>query len=109
MDMMTGLLEGPKARGALLLKSVFNPPWAVRIEDRAPLTVLTLVRGSGWLLPDDAPASAWSDAVQSLLVEPALAAQLGATARGVLDREHDSARIADATLALIERARAGRG
>ncbi|MEU2389694.1 AraC family transcriptional regulator [Streptomyces sp. NPDC007369] len=52
MDMMTGLLEGPKARGALLLKSVFNPPWAVRIEDRAPLTVLTLVRGSGWLLPD---------------------------------------------------------
>ncbi|MFD7626779.1 AraC family transcriptional regulator [Streptomyces sp. NPDC059851] len=52
MDMMTGLLEGPKARGALLLKSVFNPPWAVRIEDRAPLSVLTLVRGSGWLLPD---------------------------------------------------------
>ncbi|MFJ9790763.1 AraC family transcriptional regulator [Streptomyces globosus] len=52
MDMLSGLLEGPKARGAVLLKSVFDPPWAVRIEDRAPLTVMTMVRGEGWLLPD---------------------------------------------------------
>ncbi|MBT2454832.1 AraC family transcriptional regulator [Streptomyces sp. ISL-86] len=52
MDTLTGLLEGPKARGAFLLKSVFNPPWAVRIEDRAPLSVVTMVHGSGWLLPD---------------------------------------------------------
>ncbi|WP_284581868.1 AraC family transcriptional regulator [Streptomyces sp. 2P-4] len=52
MDMMSGLLEGPKARGAVVLKSVFDPPWAVRIEDRAPLTVMTMVRGEGWLLPD---------------------------------------------------------
>ncbi|MFD9336931.1 AraC family transcriptional regulator [Streptomyces sp. NPDC060028] len=52
MDTLTGLLEGPKARGAFLLKSVFNPPWAVRIEDRAPLSVMTMVSGSAWLLPD---------------------------------------------------------
>lgn len=36
MDTLTGLLEGPKARGAFLLKSVFNPPWSLRVEDRAP-------------------------------------------------------------------------
>ncbi|GGQ34998.1 AraC family transcriptional regulator [Streptomyces virginiae] len=53
MDMLTGLLEGPQARGAFLLKSVLNPPWAMRIEDRAPLSVATMVRGSAWLLPDD--------------------------------------------------------
>jgi len=64
-----------------------------------------LVHGaSGWLLPDDAPASTWSDAVQSLLVEPALAARLGAMARAVLERDHDPQRIAAETLALVERA-----
>ncbi|AYV32509.1 Xylose operon regulatory protein (plasmid) [Streptomyces sp. ADI95-16] len=52
MDTLTGLLEGPKARGAFLLKAVYNPPWAVRIEDRAPLSVATMVRGSSWVLPD---------------------------------------------------------
>ncbi|MEW1639554.1 AraC family transcriptional regulator [Streptomyces sp. NPDC093801] len=53
MDTLTGLLDGPKARGAVLLKSVFDPPWAVRIEDRAALSVITMVRGTAWLLPDD--------------------------------------------------------
>lgn len=53
MDTLTGLLEGPNARGAFLLKSVLNPPWALRIEDRAPLSVVTMVHGSAWLLPDE--------------------------------------------------------
>lgn len=52
MDTLTALLEGPKARSAFLIKSVFTPPWAVRIEDRAPLSVMTMVHGSAWLLPD---------------------------------------------------------
>ncbi|RSS83385.1 AraC family transcriptional regulator [Streptomyces sp. WAC06614] len=53
MDTLTGLLEGPKARGAFLLKSVFNPPWSLRVEDRAPLSIVTMVHGEAWLLPDD--------------------------------------------------------
>lgn len=52
MDTLTALLEGPKARSAHLIKSVFSPPWSVRIEDRAPLSVMTMVHGSAWLLPD---------------------------------------------------------
>ncbi|MFD4246289.1 AraC family transcriptional regulator [Streptomyces sp. NPDC058525] len=52
MDTLTGLLEGPNARGAFIQKSLLNPPWAMRIEDRAPLSVVTMVRGSAWLLPD---------------------------------------------------------
>ncbi|MGW6985413.1 AraC family transcriptional regulator [Streptomyces sp. NPDC054932] len=54
MDTLTGLLEGPKARGAFLLKSVFNPPWSLRVEDLAPLSVVTMVHGNAWLLPDHA-------------------------------------------------------
>ncbi|WP_346096488.1 AraC family transcriptional regulator [Streptomyces olivaceiscleroticus] len=52
MDTLTGLLESPKARGAFLLKSVFQPPWGLRIEDRAPLSVVTMLRGDAWVLPD---------------------------------------------------------
>ncbi|MDS1272458.1 AraC family transcriptional regulator [Lipingzhangella sp. LS1_29] len=51
MDALTALLEGPKARGAFLLRSVFNPPWALRVEDQAPVSVVTVVRGEAWLLP----------------------------------------------------------
>ncbi|MEV5934193.1 AraC family transcriptional regulator [Streptomyces sp. NPDC052079] len=52
MDPLTGLLEGPRARGAFMIRACFDPPWAVRVEDRAPLTVMLLVRGEAWLLPD---------------------------------------------------------
>ncbi|MEV3993988.1 AraC family transcriptional regulator [Streptomyces sp. NPDC049837] len=52
MDALTGLLEGPKARGAFLLRSVFNPPWALRVEDRAPISLVTMVHGDAWVLPD---------------------------------------------------------
>jgi AraC-like DNA-binding protein len=52
MDALAALLEGPKARGAFLLKSVFNPPWSLRVEDRAPVSVVTMVRGAAWVLPD---------------------------------------------------------
>ncbi|ROR44573.1 AraC family transcriptional regulator [Kitasatospora cineracea] len=54
MDPLTALLAGPRASGAFLLRSVFDPPWSLRIEDRAPLTVLTTVRGEGWVVPDGA-------------------------------------------------------
>ncbi|MDO3705219.1 AraC family transcriptional regulator [Micromonospora sp. C28SCA-DRY-2] len=53
MDGLTGLLDGARARGAFLLRSVLDPPFALRIEDRAPLTVVALVRGAAWVVPDD--------------------------------------------------------
>ncbi|WP_130348836.1 AraC family transcriptional regulator [Herbihabitans rhizosphaerae] len=48
MDALAGLLEGPRARGAWLLRMILDPPWAVRIEDRAPLTLVTMMRGESW-------------------------------------------------------------
>ena len=47
---MAALLDGPRARGAFLLRILLDPPWSLRIQDEAPLTVLTLVRGSAWII-----------------------------------------------------------
>ncbi len=49
---MAGLLEGPRARGAFLMRSVLTPPWSLRIQDRAPLTLVAMVRGGAWVIPD---------------------------------------------------------
>ena len=45
MDAVAGLLDGPRARGAFLLRSSMDPPWSLRIEDEAPLTLVAMVRG----------------------------------------------------------------
>ncbi len=56
MDALTGLLDGPRARGAFLLRSIMNPPWSVRVQDRAPLSLVALMRGEAWVVPDDGGA-----------------------------------------------------
>ena len=55
MDAVAGLLDGPRARGAFLLRSLLDPPWAFRIEDRAPLTVVAMLRGQACVRPEHAP------------------------------------------------------
>lgn len=52
MDALTSLLDGPRARGAFLLRSVLDPPWSLRIQDRAPLTLIAVVRGEAWVVHD---------------------------------------------------------
>jgi AraC-like DNA-binding protein len=51
VDALGGLLDGPRARGAFVLRSSMDPPWSLRVQDEAPLTVLALVRGQAWLVP----------------------------------------------------------
>jgi AraC-like DNA-binding protein len=53
MDVIAGLLDGPRARGAFVLRSVLAPPWSMRIEDEAPLTIAAVVRGRAVLVLDD--------------------------------------------------------
>jgi AraC-like DNA-binding protein len=56
MDVLAGFLNGPRARGAFLLRSVLDPPWSLHIRDEAPLTIAALVRGTAWVCYDgDAP------------------------------------------------------
>ncbi|MFJ2769316.1 AraC family transcriptional regulator [Streptomyces sp. NPDC087300] len=53
MDVLAGLLEGPRARGAFMIRALFEPPWSVRIADEAPVSVMIMVRGSAWIIPED--------------------------------------------------------
>ena len=50
MDALTGLLDGPRARGAFVVRSILAPPWSLRIADEAPLTLMACVRGDAWVL-----------------------------------------------------------
>jgi AraC-like DNA-binding protein len=51
MDALSGLLDGPRARGAFLLRSIMSPPWSLRIQDEAPLTLVAIMRGEAWVVP----------------------------------------------------------
>lgn len=53
MDELVGLLDGARARGAFVLRSLLSPPWSVRIEDRAPVSVVIVVQGEAWVTADD--------------------------------------------------------
>jgi AraC-like DNA-binding protein len=58
VDALARLLEGPRARGAFLLRVRMDPPWSVRVEDRAPLTVLAVTAGEAVLMSvDGGPAA----------------------------------------------------
>jgi AraC-like DNA-binding protein len=52
MDVLAGLLNGPRARGAFLMRSLLTPPWSLRIQDGAPLALIAAVRGDAWVIPD---------------------------------------------------------
>ena len=45
MDAVAGLLDGPRARGAFLLRSLLDPPWSIRIADEAPLCLVAVTQG----------------------------------------------------------------
>ncbi|MEU8520813.1 AraC family transcriptional regulator [Streptomyces sp. NBC_01216] len=52
MDALAGLLDGPRVRGAFLLRMVMEPPWSVSVEDRAPLCLMCVTEGEAWIMPD---------------------------------------------------------
>lgn len=62
MDALVGLLDGVRARGAFVLRLSLDPPWSMRIQDKAPLTLICQTDGSAvivgadgetWLGPGD--------------------------------------------------------
>ncbi|MFI6311049.1 AraC family transcriptional regulator [Nocardia fusca] len=50
MDPLSTLLSGIRAEGAVLTNAVLEAPWSIRFADRAPLTMITVLRGGGTLL-----------------------------------------------------------
>jgi AraC-like DNA-binding protein len=53
MDALAGLLDGPRAHNAFLLRAVMDPPWSIRVQDQAPLALVAMVRGDAWIVTDD--------------------------------------------------------
>lgn len=53
MDELTSILDGPRAQNAFVVRSVLAPPWAIRVQDEAPLTIVAIVRGAAWVRFDD--------------------------------------------------------
>jgi AraC-like DNA-binding protein len=53
VDALAGFLDGPRARGAFLLRSIMDPPWSLRILDEAPLSVVALIQGEAWIFFDE--------------------------------------------------------
>ncbi|MFF3016665.1 cupin domain-containing protein [Streptomyces sp. NPDC057939] len=58
MDALASLLHEVRSDGALFSRNVLASPWSVRFADRSPLTLLTMLRGSGWILPGGEGAGA---------------------------------------------------
>jgi AraC-like DNA-binding protein len=52
MDALTSLLDGPRAHGAFLLRSILEPPWSIRIQDQAPLSLVCMLSGEAWVVHD---------------------------------------------------------
>lgn len=57
MDPLVGFLDGPRARGAFLLRLLMGPPWSVRVEDDSPLSLIAMVRGEAWIARDGGDAT----------------------------------------------------
>lgn len=53
MDPLSELLSGIRAESAVLGDAILKAPWVLRFDDRAPLTMLTMVRGGGVLILAD--------------------------------------------------------
>lgn len=47
------VLDGPRARGAFLLRVLMEPPWALEITEDAPLTMVAVLGGNSWLRRSD--------------------------------------------------------
>lgn len=56
MDGLTNLLDGPRGRGAFLLRTVMEPPWSFRMADDAPLGLMAVLQGTAWIVPDTGDA-----------------------------------------------------
>lgn len=53
IDEFSGLLEGPRARGAFTLRGLLSSPWSLRIEADSPLTMIAMVKGKAHIAHDN--------------------------------------------------------
>jgi AraC-like DNA-binding protein len=52
VDALAGLLEGPRASGAFLLRIALDPPWSIRVQDGSPLCLAVVLGGEACFEPE---------------------------------------------------------
>ncbi|WP_232666997.1 AraC family transcriptional regulator [Pseudonocardia sp. TRM90224] len=58
MDVLDDLLSGTRARGGVFNLTIVDRPWGLDIVDKAPLSLATILSGSGWVLrPGEEPVA----------------------------------------------------
>ncbi len=66
MDLFGDVFREVRAHGSVFSRATLSPPFALNFVDGAPLTLCTLLSGSGWVVPEDGPPeriSAYESAV----------------------------------------------
>lgn len=53
VDPLSSLLGGIRAEGSVVSHAVLEAPWTIRFADRAPLTMISVLRGAGMLILSD--------------------------------------------------------
>lgn len=57
VDALAGLLDGPRAHRAFLVRLLMGSPWSVWVDDRAALSLVAVLRGEAWVtIPGESPA-----------------------------------------------------
>jgi AraC-like DNA-binding protein len=70
VDALASLLDEVRTSGALFGRSIMAPPWSIRVAAAPPLTLLTMLRGDGWVAPDDSPPVALGEGDVAIVVGP---------------------------------------
>jgi AraC-like DNA-binding protein len=55
VDVFDDLIRGVRAQGSLFGSSTLSAPWALHFVDGAPLTLCTVLGGSGWIVAEQHP------------------------------------------------------
>ena len=70
-DALSGLLHDVRPHGAVFDQSLLRPPWSLQVAEGAPLTLLTLMSGAGWVVPDGADPARLRPGEIALVTGPA--------------------------------------
>lgn len=70
MDAYADLFQGIRARGSLFGSSTLTAPWSLIFIDGAPLTLCTVIEGSGWIVQDDHPPQYLADGATVVVKGP---------------------------------------
>ncbi|MFD4787206.1 cupin domain-containing protein [Streptomyces sp. NPDC058459] len=52
MDTLTDVLEHIRSAGALIGQNLMSPPWSIRFDEGASMTLVTMLCGDAWIVPD---------------------------------------------------------